>query len=418
MNADAQAAVGMAAARPMRLPARIWAVLALLFSIGVLNYFDRQTMSILKSTLKGALGFDDEAYSLLIFAFMLPYIVMYVVSGRLIDRFGTRMSMTAFIGFWSLANALSGLSHSFGHLAASRALLGAAEPGAFPVTQRAILNWVPIERRAFAMSLMTPAGSLGAVLAPPLVALLASTSGWRGAFIVPGLLGFAIALAWWRLDRGAPAEAKVEQEPPVPMRELLADRRLWGIIAARTISDPVWFFYLFWIPGFLQERLGFTLAELGLVAGIPYGFAVIACLFFGRFVDSRVARGRHPVDVQLRIFALTAALMPLGALVTVVPNAALALAIITVVTAVCQSWFLGTGVLLAGLFPARVNASAMGVIGAFGASTGLLLNLFAGSVIGNFGYAAVFVGTAALHPIAAAILWLVIGRSRRVAAGG
>ena len=396
-----------------RMPARIWAVLALLFFIGVLNYFDRQTMSILKATLKTELRFDDEAYSLLIFAFMLPYIIMYVVSGRLIDRFGTRVSMTAFIAFWSLANALSGFAQTFGHLAASRSLLGAAEPGAVPVTQRAILNWVPIERRAFAMSLMTPAGSLGAVLAPPIVAALASTSGWRSAFVIPGLVGFVVAFAWWRLDRRAPAEASIEREAPVPMRELLADRRLWAIIAARMISDPVWFFYLFWIPGYLQERLGFTLAELGLVGGIPYVFAVIACLSFGRLIDARVAKGRHPVDVQLRLFAFTAALMPLGALVTVAPSAALAVAIITIVTAVCQSWFLGTGVLLAGLFPARINASAMGVIGAFGASTGLALNLAAGSIIESFGYAAVFVATAALHPIAAAILWVVIGRSRR-----
>src|SRR3546814_12549374 len=118
--------------------------------------------------MKTQLAFDDEAYSLLTFAFMLPYIVMYVVSGRLIDRVGTRVCMTVFAIGWSVANIASGLSHSFGHLAASRALMGAAAPGAFPVVQRATLNWVPVERRALAVSIAPPARNIAPTPPPPL----------------------------------------------------------------------------------------------------------------------------------------------------------------------------------------------------------------------------------------------------------
>src|SRR3546814_17935231 len=116
---------------------------------------------------------------------MLPYIVMYVVSGRLIDRFGTRICMTLFAVGWSIANLASGLSHSFSHLAASRVLMGAPAPGAFPVVQRAILNWLPIERPALAISIPTPAGNIRPIPAPPLTALLATATKWRPAFVLP-----------------------------------------------------------------------------------------------------------------------------------------------------------------------------------------------------------------------------------------
>src|SRR5690606_3791428 len=117
-----------------------------------------------------------------------------------IERFGTRICMTIFAFGWSFANVASGLSHNFSQLAASRALLGAAEPGVFPIIQRAILNWVPVERRALAIGIVMPAGNLGAILAPPLVALMTAGIGWRAAFVIPGVIGIAIAILWWLVD--------------------------------------------------------------------------------------------------------------------------------------------------------------------------------------------------------------------------
>ncbi|MBB5708748.1 MFS transporter [Sphingopyxis panaciterrulae] len=397
----------------------------------VLNYFDRQTLAILKPVMKTQLAFDDEAYSLLTFAFMLPYIVMYVVSGRLIDRVGTRVCMTVFAIGWSVANIASGLSHSFGHLAASRVLMGAAEPGAFPVVQRAILNWVPVERRALAISIATPAGNIGAILAPPLIALLATGLNWRMAFVIPGVIGIVVAIMWWFTDtkHGSSAPPVPSVPSPVPeavdeeapsVKELLRDKRFLAIVAARMISDPVWYFYLFWSAGYLQERAGLSLAELGFVGGIPYIVAVLVCIMLGRLVDRYTERGHDPIRVQLRVFALSAALMPLGALITMASSAFVAVAIITVVVAVCQAWFVGYNVLLAGLFPVKINASAVGILGAVGASTSLVLNLLAGSLLAQFDYIALFAGLAILHPVSAVILFLVIGRSRarRAAATG
>ena len=419
-----QAPTATADTAPVRkMPRKAWLIIGLAMALLVLNYFDRQTLAILKPVMKTQLAFDDEAYSLLTFAFMLPYIVMYVVSGRLIDRVGTRLCMTVFAIGWSVANIASGLSHSFGHLAASRILMGAAEPGAFPVVQRAILNWVPVERRALAISIATPAGNIGAILAPPLIALLATGLNWRMAFVVPGVVGIVVAIMWWFTDTKhgsstppvpnvpSPLPEAVDEEAP-SVKALLKDKKFLAIVAARMISDPVWYFYLFWSAGYLQERAGLSLAELGFVGGIPYIVAVLVCITLGRLVDRYTERGHDPIRVQLRVFAISAALMPLGALITMASNAFVAVAIITVVVAVCQAWFVGYNVLLAGLFPVRVNASAVGILGAVGASTSLVLNLLAGSLLAQFDYIALFAGLAILHPVSAVILFMVIGRSR------
>ncbi len=400
----------------------IWLVVSLLFMIRLVNYLDRQTLSVLKTTLKAALDFSDSDYSLLLFAFMLPYILMYGASGWIIEALGTRRSMTLFAAVWSVGGLLSGFAQNFGQLAASRALLGAAEPGVFPLSQRVILNWVPERHRAFAFSVVSPSGSVGALLAPPVVAYLTIAASWRAAFIVPAVIGLILAALWWRIDR-LPAErvdAATQSGVKLPVALLFKDRSFWGIVAARLVSDPVWFFYLFWIPGFMQDSLGLSLGQVGMVAGIPYLAALVACPVVGRITDLKTARGHNPARVQLWIFSLTAALMPLGALIAVTSNAVISIVIITLVTASAQLWFAGTSVMIAARLPARLNASAAGFVGATGATAGLIMSVIAGPVIETFGYAVVFTCLGLLHPASAVILWLTIGRrlppdNRRVA---
>ncbi len=390
--------------RPSR---RAWLLLALLFGIGLLNYLDRQTLSILKATLKDELTLTDTHYSWLVTAFMGPYIVFYIVSGRLVDRFGTRISLAAFTGVWSLANILSGLATGFGQLAGARALLGAAEPGAFPAIQRVMMTWFPKERRAFAWSLLSPCTTVGAILAPPLVAALTGWWSWHLAFIIPGIAGIALALVWWAADRNPPplpGEAEAAPEPPT-MREILADRRVWLLLAARALTDPVWYFHLFWLPGYLQERLGVSLPQLGWIGWIPSFVASAAVMATGRTTDFFVGRGHSPVRVRVTMFALAAAFAPVGAFTTFAPSITWALVLISLVAIVCQIWFFGQGLLVADVFPKTSAATIAGLLGAVGASGGLLLNLAAGPLIERAGYVPVFVGLACLHPLAALMLW-------------
>jgi ACS family hexuronate transporter-like MFS transporter len=388
------------------VPRKAWWIVALLFGAGFLNYFDRQTLSLLKTTLKADLGLDDVGYSHLVTAFMVPYIIMYVIGGRLVDRWGHRLALTVFLVVWSFACVLCGFAEGVGLLLVGRILLGMAEPGAFPAMQAAIMTWFPKERRAFAMSLNAPSTTVGAILAPPLVAVLTLHYGWHSVFILPGLLGIVLAAFWWMSAHTPPAFLSADEvaAEPTPYRVLLRDRRLWGLIAARALSDPVWYFHLFWLPGYFQERLGLTLAQLGWVGWIPSATGALALIAAGRYADAQVARGAEPVSVRLRIFGFGAACAAVGAATTLAPNIATALVLVCVVTIGCQLWFFGSGILLADLYPRNSMASAFGIVGAFGASAALLMNVIAGPIIQNFGYRGVFIGIAFLHPLAAFVL--------------
>lgn len=388
------------------IPRRSWLILALLFAAGFLNYFDRQTLSLLKTTLKADLGLDDIWYSHLVTAFMVPYIIMYVVGGRLVDRFGYRAAMTLFLTVWSFACFICGFANSVALLIVGRVLLGMAEPGAFPAMQAAIMTWFPKERRAFAMSLNSPSTTVGAVLAPPIVALITLHYNWHGVFLLPGLLGILLAAVWWMSVRQPPSflSAKEIAAKPTPYHVLLRDRRLWGLIAARALSDPVWYFHLFWLPGFFQERLGLSLAQLGWVGWIPSAVGSLALVVAGRYADSQVARGVDPVTVRLRLFVGGAACAAVGALTTFSPNIATAVVLVSIVTVGCQLWFFGSGILLADLYPRNSMASAFGIVGAFGASAALVMNIIAGPIIQQFGYRGVFISIAFLHPLAALVL--------------
>ena len=391
----------------MTLPRRSWLLLALLFGIGLLNYLDRQTLSILKATLKTELALTDVHYSWLVTAFMGPYILFYVISGRLVDSFGTRASLGAFTAVWSLANVLSGLAQNFGQLAGARALLGAAEPGAFPAIQRVMMTWFPKERRAFAWSLLSPCTTVGAIIAPPLVAVLTSQWNWHFAFILPGIVGLVLAIAWWTADRNPPSfpsEAEPATSPPT-MRVILQDRRVWLLLAARALTDPVWYFHLFWLPGYLQEKLGVSLPQLGWIGWIPSFVASAAVMTTGRTTDYFVARGHAPVKVRVTMFAAAALFAPIGAFTTFAPSIPWALVLISIVAIVCQIWFFGQGLLVADVFPRHSAATIAGLLGAVGASGGLLMNLIAGPLIERAGYIPVFAGLACLHPLAALMLW-------------
>lgn len=400
---------------PPRVPFRSWILLALLFAVGLLNYLDRQTLSILKATLRDVLGVTDTNYSWLIGAFMAPYILFYVVSGRLVDRFGTRGSLAVFVGVWSVANVFCGFASSIFMLAAGRALLGAAEPGAFPAIQRVMMTRFPVERRAFAWSLLSPCTTIGAIIAPPLIAWLAGHWNWRGAFVIPGVIGLFVAAVWWMSDKNTPvfagsAEAgRAEPEKPAPLREILRDRRVWLLLAVRAITDPVWYFLLFWLPGYLQDRMGLTLQELGWVAWIPSFAASVAVMITGRTTDYLVGKGRRPVRVRVAMFVAAACFAPAGLLTTSATSLVWVLVVFSVMSIVCQIWFFGQSLLVADVFPKTSAATMAGLLGAVGASGGMLLNMAVGPVVERFGYLAVFVFLAFLHPLAAVLLRKNIG---------
>jgi MFS transporter, ACS family, hexuronate transporter len=328
--------------------------------------------------------------------------------------------MLAGVIAWSSACLGAGLTRTFGQFAFCRGMLGLAEPIAFPAQLRVVTVWFPGTLRATANSLCVAGSSIGAIISPPLVAWLALKWNWHAAFMVPGALGMGVAILWWAIYRDPPAElaqqatgsASPAQAPKFAWPELWRTRSLWGILLIRFISDPVWYFCLFWLPGYLQEQSGLSLAQIGLVGWIPFLAADLGGVGSAAWSDWMVKRGQPPVRARKLMLTTMAVLAPVCALTPHLTHPAATLAIFGIAGAVCLSWLFSLSVVIAETFPAGNIGSVLGIAAGFGAAGAMLFNYFVGQVMGTFGASRMFLIMALLHPLAALVLWTMVRPER------
>ncbi|MFM1996131.1 MAG: hypothetical protein RLZZ111_518, partial [Planctomycetota bacterium] len=332
----------------MRIPHLRWWIAGLLFLSTVINYVDRQTLSVLKPVLSAELGISPTAYSNILAAFLAAYTVMYVGSGILVDRFGTRASLSVFMVWWSLANMAHAFAQGVWSLGILRFLLGMGESGNFMAAFKAVSEWYPARERAFVHGLIQSGSAIGAVIAPPVITAINARFGWQPAFVVTGALGFVWLVAWLLLyhpperhplitaEERAIVLGESTPEPgaraPVPWRQLLAHPETWGLLLSRFLSDPVWWFYLFWLPSYLVEQRGFTMAEMGMLAWLPYLTADLGALCGGWLSGRLITAGRNAIPARMAVMLPFALIMPLSLFVNRVESRWLTLAIICVVT--------------------------------------------------------------------------------------
>jgi MFS transporter, ACS family, hexuronate transporter len=399
---------------------RRWIILALIFGAMVLNYVDRQIVSVLKPTLKTEFGIDDRGYATLINAFVLCYAASYAGAGWLVDRFGAGRMMFWGVLAWSGASLASGLASTFGQLSVCRGFLGIAEPTTFPSQLRTVTLWFPPALRATANSICAAGTTIGAIIAAPLVACLTLNLTWRAAFVVPAATGLAVAILWRVIYRDPPpaiaektnaaCDAPASQGFTWP--QLWRTRSLWGILLSRFLSDPVWYFCLFWLPGYLQEQSGLTLAQVGQFGWLPFLVADAGGVGSSILSDRLVKRGVAPLRARKLVLAGAAVLAPLCALTPHFPQPFATLAIFGVVGAVCLTWLFNLGVVVAESFPAANVGSVWGIAGAFGAIGALCFNTYVGEAMTTFGSATIFTALAVLHPLGAIVLCLTVRHER------
>src|SRR5690606_35869177 len=252
----------------IRPETRRWLIVAVIFLAIVFNYVDRQIVSVLKPMLKSEFNIDDDGYALIVNVFTICYALMYPVAGWLVDRFGAGKVMLYGVLTWTLACIGGGISRTLGQFTFFRGLLGIAEPSNFPAQIRVVTVWFSDKMRATANSLCVAGSSVGAIIAPPLIAWLALSYNWQTAFIVSGSVGLIIVILWALIYRDPPAEVLAKNVKASATQvnteafkwsQLWKTRSLWGILLIRFISDPVWYFCLFWLPGYLQENSGLSL---------------------------------------------------------------------------------------------------------------------------------------------------------------
>lgn len=371
-----------------------WFLLVLIFGAAFLNYVDRQAVSFLKETLKGYFEVGDAEYGWLVNAFMICYAVAYVGSGWMVDKIGPRLALLIFAGVWSLITVGCGLVQGFTQLIILRALLGMAEPGLQPVSIRVASAWAPVNQRGLFMSLCGVGSSIGYVASAGIIVWLTlNTSwGWRSAFVWPGLAGLLIAAVWWIFYRDpkvlpVTGVAKLE-EVKVPVKalkwgSLWGMGALWGIVLARLVSDPAWYFITFWFPGYLQtSKHGLSLEALGRLGWLPF-FASSLCGIAVSVVSDWMAKRDKKDRLEGRkrlLFWVSWG----GLLYATVPwlerHGSLwgTIAVFCVLAAICACWLSTLAPIIAEIFPIGNVASVWGIAGAFGAGGAIVFNYLLG----------------------------------------
>lgn len=403
-----------------KIPRLRWWIIGWLFLSTVLNYTDRQTLSILARTIQDDLRMSDLDYAAVVQAFLLAYTAGYLVSGRIVDWLGVRASMAWFITWWSIANMLTAFSRSAFSLGAFRFLLGLGEPGNYSACLKAATEWFPAKERGLAIGIYSTGSTIGATIAPPLIALMTAYYGWRMTFVVTGAAGLLWALPWLWLYR-APREhprvtaaefalldAEAEADANEGRKEsewqrwklLLRTRDTWLLAALRFLTDPVWYFYLFWFPKYLTDARHLTLAQVGALIWVVYLAADLGGLLGGWASGRLIRRGLTPADARKRVMTVSACLMPLSPLVAVAPSVWMALLFASLAAFAHFAWLVSNSALTTDVFPKRSVATVFGIIASGSALGGLVSTGLVGRLVTNWSYTPVFILMGALHPLA------------------
>lgn len=401
-----------------------WYIVVILCFSSIINYLDRQTLSVLAKTLQKELNFDNVQYSYMTTSFLVSYIVMYAVSGRLMDRLGTRRGFALFHSGWSIVTILHALGRSVLHFSFFRFLLGATEPANFPGGVKAVSEWFPMRERALAVGIFNSGTAIGNMLALPIVSFVALSLGWRWAFVVTGAIGFvwvAVWLLFYRLPAAHPhitGDEKAlitsgdtegsEAGARVSTRTLLSMKETWGCIAARFFTDPISYFLAFWIPNYLQQERGFSLSDLGKFAWIPYAVAALGNIASGAIPRYLIARGWSLNRARKTTMLVISCLMPVFCLmVTQVNSWALALALVSAITFGHAAW--GNITLPAEVFPGRVVGSVSGFGGALGGLAGAATQPAIGWVVQKLSFTPVFAACSGVYLVAFLLVHFLIG---------
>jgi MFS transporter, ACS family, hexuronate transporter len=382
-----------------------WAILAMLFAATVLNYVDRQTLSILASQVQKDLGIDDLGYARIVQYFLIAYAVSYLGAGWVTDKLGAKWTLALFLGWWSLANMATGWVRNAGQLGFARLMLGIGEPGVYTAGPKAVAEHFPVHERGFAIGVYTAGAMIGATIAPPLIAWLAVQYGWRMAFIVTGAAGFVWLAVWLVVYRNPEGAEPARTKEPIQWGLILRDRRVWGLAIARLIADPVWYFYLFWFPKYLTDERGMGLVQVASIAWIVYLAADVGSIGGGWFSGRLIRRGIAPANSRLIAMACAAAVAPIGMLISLRLGIAPTIALGALVACAHLVFQINIGVLVVDIFPMRHVATVFGLIAAGSALGGFASTQLVGQLASTHAWGGIFLLMGMLHPIALLVAW-------------
>jgi len=389
----------------LTLSRRRWLMISLAFFATLINYLDRQTLSVAAPVLREQFHMSNVTYSRVVFGFLLAYTIMNGVSGPLIDRLGTRLGYALCIAWWSAASILHAFARGAVSLGIFRFLLGAGEAGNWPAAIRIVAEWFPESERALASGIFNSGSAAGAILAPPIVAWILLRFGWQYAFVLTGVLGFLWLAFWWPTYK-TPSEATQEVQAPVPSAwRLFRTRFVWSFTVAKIFLDPVWYFYIFWFPEYLKNARHFDMAAIGKYSWIPFLVAGSGNILGGLLSGALVKRGMAVPRARKSSVTVFAILMMAAIPAVLAPSAALSIGFVSLAMTGYTGALASMLALPADVFPKNAVASVYGLASMGSGFGGMVFTLLTGWVVEHYSYTPVFIGFGLIPLICATILW-------------
>lgn len=355
-----------------------WVVAGMLFLAAVLNYVDKNTLSLLAPTIQAKLELTDQHYAMIQNAFQVAYTIALLASGAIVDRLGSRLSLALFVGWWSIANVLTGFARSVTSLSVFRFLLGLGEAGNWTASPKAVSEWFPARERGLAIGIYTAGTPIGMTLAPLFIIWLSETFGWQSAFVVTGIVGLVWLLPWILLRRTA-ATATGESvavaqlalsEPGWSWLQAFGRPEVWCLLVGRMLSDPIWFFYQNWYPKYLVTARGLTQSDVK-ITWVMFLAAGVGSLVGGWLAGRFIKGGRTPERARLMIMFGCALVMPLSPMVAYAPTAWVSLAIASVIAFAHLAWLTNISALVVDVVPKASLGTVFGIVAA-GSSLGAI----------------------------------------------
>ena len=397
-----------------------WAVCALLFFATTINYIDRQVLGILAPDLQRSIGWNEVEYGYIVTAFQAAYALGLLASGRLLDRVGTRVGFAVAIAVWSVAAMGHALARSAFGFGVARFLLGLGEASNFPAAIKTVAEWFPRRERALATGIFNAGTNVGAIIAPLVVPAITLAFGWPWAFILTGAIGFIWLGAWLLLYAAPENHPRVSQAElahirsdaeesvrPVSWFRLLGLRQTWAFALGKFLTDPIWWFYLYWLPKFLHETHGLTLATVGAPLVAIYLIADVGSIGGGWLSSALIKKGFSVNAARKTAMLVCAVAVVPIVLAPWVSSLWGAVALIGLAAAAHQGWSANIFTIASDMFPRRAVGSVVGIGGMAGAVGGMLISTVTGYLLQWTGsYWAIFALAGSAYLLALAVVQL------------
>ena len=405
-----------------------WTVCAMLFAATSINYMDRQVLSILAPTLQHTIGWTELRYSYIVGGFQFAYALGLILAGRMVDRLGTRIGYAVVMGIWSLAAMSHALARTVLEFGIARFALGFGESGNFPAAIKTTAEWFPPSERSFATGIFNSGTSVGAIIAPAIVPWVALRYGWQSAFLITGLFSASWILVWLlfyrtpgqhrRLSEQEFAHIRGEAEErtaALPWRALLGYRQTWAFAIGKCLTDPIWWFYLYWLPLFLTHRFHLALGQLSLPLIIIYIVSTVGSVLGGGLPALFHRRGLAINRARLVSMLICACLVVPIFFVGRLSSEWAAICLISVAVAAHQGWSANLFTTVSDMFPLDAVGSVVGIGGTAGSISGVIFSLSTGWILQiTHSYASLFAIAAGAYLLALGLMQVMAPGLRRV----